>query len=144
MPHMDGLEAAQRIRQLEAQAAGGKLRREAGEPAAQQGSADLERSLRHSSCSHSSAHRRIPIWAVSACSESEQLCSPALAHLSAESHAGQASSSRHMRPHCSNATCWAARTFPAEMHAGQALSSSHMHPHRSTAANRAYDSGFRV
>ena len=97
MPHMDGLEAAQRIRQLEAQAAGGKLRRDAGEPAAQ-GSADLERSLRHSSCSHTGAHRRIPIWAVSACSESEQLCSPALAHLPAELHAGQASSSGQMHP----------------------------------------------
>ena len=104
MPHMDGLEAAQRIRQLEAQAAGGKLHKDAGEPAAQ-GSADLECSLWHSSCSHTSAHRRIPIWAVSSSSESEQLCSPALAHLPAELHAGQTLSSGHMHPHCSNATC---------------------------------------
>ncbi|KAK9808987.1 hypothetical protein WJX72_007397 [[Myrmecia] bisecta] len=74
MPEMDGLEAARKIRSLEAQASSHSCTST---------SRDSGMSLAYSS-DDSSGCRRVPIVAVSACTHAEQLASPALAHVTAD------------------------------------------------------------
>lgn len=79
MPEMDGLEASMRIRQLEAQAAERPLAPAVDEATVpSRGEEDFATTPTDA---HNRPFHRVPIWAVSSCSETEQYCSPAFAHI---------------------------------------------------------------
>ena len=74
MPEMDGLEAAWKIRQLEAPCERCKAR----EPAMAEEALNM-------ACQEC---YRVPIWAVSACSDKDQALSPVVHHLQGSLHEG--------------------------------------------------------
>ncbi len=77
MPELDGLQATQQIRQLEEFAAHSR----AAEPEAWARSRSDASTCSEASIRSTQSARRVPIIAVSACSETDQLLSPALANV---------------------------------------------------------------
>lgn len=74
MPEMDGLEAAFKIRQLEAQKDCQKCK-DSSRGLQKRLSIKALQDPQRCSCVRQQ-HRSVPIWAVSACSDADQLCSP--------------------------------------------------------------------
>lgn len=86
MPEMDGLEAAWRIRQIEASAVERDGWRSSSDEKNSCSSAAGSENLACSKMQHSQA---VPIWAVSACSDQEQFQSPVLSYIAVNRESGK-------------------------------------------------------
>lgn len=89
MPEMDGLEAAWRIRQLEAKTATSKSQHAQEQLPRNTSDADILENHRGHVCQSQAAPKAVPIWAISACTDDEQLQSPVLSYLSSQRESGK-------------------------------------------------------
>ena len=90
MPEMDGLEAAFRIRQIEAQSPSNGCQLCAESQQA------LSSGMQVPCSCGGIPERHVPIWAISACSDEEQLCSPVSSQIRSEGLEGASPATKHL------------------------------------------------